>query len=228
MNYYLIVRIATYVCMVVLAFVGARWVKKAAYNLQNVEEFAIKKIDSNLSKSKKLKSSKLRLSQYGIMYRMKTYDLSPASYIMARIGFGILAGLFTNIIFGTILIAILVGFFVYFGIDMLFVKLNKADNTDMLIDLCTIYATIDIQTRSGIYIGDCLEYACEMIKNQRLKEAMEELVLNISDKTVTMTEAIDIFQSRFYSKNIRKLCTMLDNFITYGANENYAKAIKLH
>ena len=47
----------------------------------------------------------------------------------------------------------------------------------------------------------------------------------MSDKTISMQEAIDTFQNRFESADIDKLCNLLSNVVNYGTDKSYTSDI---
>ena len=164
------------------------------------------------------------MSKIGIMYRFGTYDMKPSQYLLLRLAIGILIALLGILLGGGVysLVAIPIG---YFATDFLFKYLNKQDNEAMMMDIYNTYANLKIQLVSGIYIGDCMEYTYKIVQNERYKEALKELLLNFSDKTITSSEAIEIFRNRFNSRNIDKLCAMLSSFVEYGISDSYLQDI---
>ena len=95
----------------------------------------------------------------------------------------------------------------------------------MLMDIYNTYSNIKIQMSAGIYIRECLEYTYDMVTNKRYKEALSELILNFSDKTVSSTDAVSIFKNRFHSLEIDKLSSLLVYFMQYGLNANHTDDI---
>ena len=166
---------------------------------------------------------RLTMSKYGVMYHMENYNMSPTYYMGFRLVIGI-AIFAVLVIFDVknpmIVLAIPAG---YFGVPILFKLINSSDNKEMLIDIFNTYANINIQLKVGQYIANALEYSYHTAKSKRYKEAMGELVLNMADKTVTIEESIQIFQNRFASNEIDKLCMMLRTLMRYGNNEEFTQ-----
>lgn len=169
----------------------------------------------------------LQLSRLGIMYRLKNYNLTPAYYMVLRIFVGLLTMLFIffvsqNFLYG--LIGLPLG---YILVPLYYKYEDKVDRDEMLMDIYNTYSNIKIQMPAGIYMRECLEYTYEMVVNERYKEALRELILNFSDKTVSSTDAITIFKNRFHSQDIDKLASLLSSFMQYGMNTNHADDIML-
>lgn len=227
MNYgYIAAKIAAIlVAIATSVFLGLK-VRRILGRIEDAEEYTKKRIENSLKKNQKMNSMQGWMSKYGVLYRFRDYNLSPATYILGKVGFGICFGLLLYISTDSLLLGFSIGFGSFFLVDIVFKQLNESDNKNFLMDLCTVYSNITIQMGMGIYIGECIEYSCTMVQNKRFKEALEEFVTNLSDKTILTTEAIHIFESRFCSKNIKSLCTMLESFVLYGNNATYSKMIQ--
>ena len=102
---------------------------------------------------------------------------------------------------------------------------NNQDNKDIIMDLYNTYANLKIQMDAGVYIVDSIEYSYKNATHPRYKEALGELILNFSDKTIPMTDAIEIFKHRFNSKEINKLSALLHSCLIYNASKAYTKDI---
>lgn len=168
---------------------------------------------------------KQQLSRRGIMYRTKNYDLTPAYYMILRIGVGLLIGALAFALFfnpAALIIGFLLGFA---GVPVYFKYEDNKDNEEMLMDIYNTYSNLKIQMAAGIYIRQCLEYTYDMVTNKRYKEALYELVSNFSDKTVSSTDAVMIFKNRFHSQEIDKLAALIGSFMQYGMNANHADDI---
>lgn len=186
----------------------------------------IKNIDKNIQKKGEMKGKQLYMSKIGIMYRFGRYDLKPSDYILVRILCGILVAAIVYLIQNEVSLFVAIGIPIgYFGIDILFKSMNKRDNEDMTIDIYNTYANLKIQLSAGIYISECLEYSYKITKNERYREALKEMLLNFSDKTITSSEAVEIFRNRFDSREIDQLCSMITSFIDYGLSDSYLDGI---
>lgn len=183
------------------------------------------KINASYQAAGTMSYKKLMLSRRGIMYRVNNYDLSPGYYLILKISVGILIG---SLAFLLLMkwYAFPIGFAIgYLGVPLYFKYENNKDNEEMMMDIYNTYANIKIQMGAGIYIRECLEYTYEMTVNKRYKQALRELVLNFSDKTVSSTDAVKIFKNRFDSQEIDKLAALIGSFLQYGLNANHTDDI---
>lgn len=183
------------------------------------------KINASYQVAGTMSYKKLMLSRRGIMYRVNNYDLSPGYYLILKISVGILIG---SLAFLLLMkwYAFPIGFAIgYLGVPLYFKYENNKDNEEMMMDIYNTYANIKIQMGAGIYIRECLEYTYEMTVNKRYKQALRELVLNFSDKTVSSTDAVKIFKNRFDSQEIDKLAALIGSFLQYGLNANHTDDI---
>ena len=78
---------------------------------------------------------------------------------------------------------------------------------------------------SGVYLTESLEYSHKVAQDDRYREALGELILNLSDKTISMQRSVEIFKDRFDSREIDKLCALLHNCVVYCISDSYANDI---
>jgi len=109
----------------------------------------------------------------------------------------------------------------FYAFDFYFQQKNKSDNKEILNDLFNIYVTLKIQLSSNIYIVDSLQSCREVVTNNRLSNALDELIANLSDRTKTYMESVDFFRNRFNSDEITNLCMFLKSYGKYGITEKY-------
>ena len=225
MNAVFIIKIIKWIIMVgvcVSFFFTAYFMFKRMFG-ENTEKEIQREITKKLLDSGKGAQLRLEMSKYGVMYHMENYNMSPAYYLGFRAIIG-LAIFVVLVIFDVksplIILAIPAG---YFGVPLLFKIMNSSDNKEMLIDIFNTYANINIQLKVGQYIANALEYSYHTAKSKRYKEAMGELILNMADKTVTIEDAIQVFQNRFSSNEIDKLCMMMRSLMRYGNNEEFTQ-----
>ena len=183
------------------------------------------KINERYQAAGTMSYKKLMLSRKGVMYRVKNYDLTPGYYLVLKLTVGLIAAALGFLLFMKWYV-LLIGFIIgYFGVPLYFKYENNKDNEEMMMDIYNTYANIKIQMGAGIYIRECLEYTYEMVINERYKEALKELVLNFSDKTVSSADAVQIFKNRFDSQEIDKLSALIGSFLQYGLNANHTDDI---
>ena len=193
---YLILKILTYIMIGFISFLVYRAVKKALTRGEDAVESAIKGYDVKLKQAGEMGAQRLKLSRYGIMYRFEDYNMTPSKYMVIRLFAGLIvfAILFVAGLNWFSLIGIPAG---YILMDVLMKAMNDSDNKKMEMDIYQTYATLKIQLASNIYINNALEYVYQITTSKRYKDALKELVLNLSDKTITMEESVEIFRNRF-------------------------------
>ena len=223
----IIVQISQYVLIGILCSLLFIFILRLAPKAKNLDLSTKTKgfIDEKVKKRGLMQQMKRELSRKGIMYRAGNYDLNPSWYIIVRCLGGAVVTLILALLLDMNPLSF-IGFPVgYLLVGVYYNKMNEADNKAIILDLYNTYASLKIQLQAGIYISDSLIYSCKAATNQRYKEAINELILNISDKTISMDEAIDILRNRFNSPEIDKLCVLLHNYSQYGANDAYAQNI---
>lgn len=221
------IKILIYASMGVAAF----FVFALIYNICQL--FLVKKDDLVKEMNRRdvdngtLDAKKRMLSKNGVMYRLRNYDMKPSYYIMLRVCIGVLAGVLLFLLLGKLIyvpIGMIAG---YILTHLYFVYENKKDNEEMIMDIYNTYANLKIQMTAGVYIRNVLEYTYKMINSKRYKEALGELILNFSDKTVSTNDAIRKFKDRFNSREIDKLAALISSFMQYGINANHAGDIMI-
>lgn len=218
-------KIAISVSMVAVAFAFFYVVFSTLNKVYGKREEIFNKINASYQASGTMPYKKLMLSRRGIMYRVNNYDLSPGYYLVLKVSVGILISALAFLLvmkWYMLLIGFAIG---YFGVPLYFRYENNKDNEEMMMDIYNTYANIKIQMGAGIYIRECLEYTYEMVTNKRYKQALRELVLNFSDKTVSSTDAVSVFKNRFDSQEIDKLAALISSFLQYGINANHTDDI---
>lgn len=192
----------------------------------------LEKYDIKAKETGTLKRRQKKMSQKGIMYRLNNYNLMPSSYLVVRAMIGIIIAMFSFIVVNTassakLAIPISIVFFIigYFASEFYFGMKNKKDNEAMLIDVYNSYVAIKNQLEAGQYIGDVLQYIYQNTSFDRYKQALMELNINMADKTIPSTVAIDIFKNRFDNLNITKLCSVLNSYYVYGVNEKFINSL---
>lgn len=218
-------KIAISVSMVAVAFAFFYVVFSTLNKVYGKREEIFNKINASYQASGTMPYKKLMLSRRGIMYRVNNYDLSPGYYLVLKVSVGILISALAFLLvmkWYMLLIGFAIG---YFGVPLYFRYENNKDNEEMMMDIYNTYANIKIQMGAGIYIRECLEYTYEMVTNKRYKQALRELILNFSDKTVSSTDAVSVFKNRFDSQEIDKLAALISSFLQYGINANHTDDI---
>lgn len=221
-----IIQIMIYLVIAGISFFVFRIITNVFSGFSSIGDKLESSVDQRLKDKKSFKAKKLYLSKQGIMYRLNDYDLAPSKYLVLRlvVGAGVaLAGYLT--VNGSVIISLIGGVAGFFACDLIFRRLNKKDNNNMINDLFNVYLTLKIQLSSGIYIINSLVSACELISSKRLRYAIEELIINLSDKTITYIDAIEWFQNRFSCEEINDFCTFLHSYAKYGVSEKYLEDV---
>ena len=220
---YIIIKVSKYLVIAAICILGFITAYNGLHELVNKGKTARQSLEKELKRRGIAHKYKMRMSQLGIMYRMKDNNLSPVWYVTVRTAFGVLLTIMAFIAeapFPFPLLGIPIG---YVLLDLIFKHINENDNKAFLVDIFNTYSNLNIQLKNGLYISNALEYSYRGARNERYKQALEEMILNLSDKTVSMAETIDIFHSRFLSPEIDNLCSMLNNLLQYGIDDAYAK-----
>lgn len=227
MNTTEIINIAIIIAMFAVSILSFIVIKQAFIKLYRKSCDAFDKINQQYKDQSVVTMGykQLQLSRNGIMYRLKNYDLTPAYFEVLKVIVGIIIAIVSYLITNKV-IAIPIGLILgYLGVVLYFKYENKKDDAEMMTDIYNTYANIKTQMTAGIYIRNVLEYTYGMVKNPRYKEALAELILNFSNKTVSSTAAIYIFKNRFSSRQIDKLSSLLGSFMQYGLNAEHADNI---
>lgn len=228
-----IIRILIKVAMLAVCAITFYIIWTTLNKLYGKKSEVFNKINEMYARTGRMDYKKTELSRIGVMYRVKNYDLTPGYFMVLKIAVGIMISILSYAVATTLLeesnILIIPAAFIvgYIAVPAYFKYENGVDNKEMLMDIYNTYSNIKIQLAAGIYIRECLEYTYDMIKSERYKEALAELILNFSDKTISSTEAVNIFKNRFQSHEIDKLSALLGSFMQYGMNANHADDIML-
>lgn len=221
----IVLKTATFLSMLAVCAVFFLMLMRLRTKTGDVGEKARREIDKAIKRRGEMSLYKTRLSKNGVMYRAGDYNLNPSWYILARLAIGVLFAVLSYLLLENLPFSFLAVPLGYFATEWYFIRQNSNDNKAIMMDLYNTYANLKIQMESGLYIADSIEYAHKSAQNERYKEALGELIINFSDKTVPMADAIAIFKNRFNSKEIDTLCALLNNCVMYGTQDAYTKDI---
>jgi len=221
----IILTVLSYIFLICSGYLCFQIVYHYVGKLDGAGEKAKERADKLFKERGTFTRAKLKLSKMGIMYRMHDYNMTPAMYLMMRLAVGAILTIIIYMLLSQFVISLL-GFPIgYYLVEIYFKKKNESDNKDIITDLYKTYVNLKMQLESGLYIADALEYTHKTVRNERYKQALGELVINISDKTISMTEAVERFKNRFSSREIDKLCSLIESFVLYGNQASYTKDI---
>ena len=156
---------------------------------------------------------KLYLSKNGIDYVSKS-RVDPFSYIgikmvISLLGFIVGVGLSGTLAgIGCLVVAFILP-------DLIVKKSNDKDNEAMMDDIRTMYDTLKIQTKAGVFLDYALSECYLGVKNKRLKVALLEL----NSKIITRNDigaAIDQFNLQFSNKYLDTFCVIIKQSLQSG------------
>lgn len=128
------------------------------------------------------------------------------SYLMIRMGCGVLAGLVAaSFMIWLLPVGLLGG---YFLPNVLLNISNRQDNDNMMIDIKNMYDTLRVETKAGVYITVSLPDCYMAVKNARLKAALMQLDTDIIAYSDIDT-AVDNFSLKFNNKYLDNFCVIV-------------------
>ena len=105
--------------------------------------------------------------------------------------------------------------FGFFALGLVIKKNNQLDNEEMLGDIETIYNSLKLHTRSGVYIVNAI-YECHLIvKSPRLAKALQELSTEILGRQDVET-AVNNFKAKFSNHYIDILAIAIKQSMVTG------------
>lgn len=197
-------------------------------------EIALGKTKSSYFNAKRIEGD---LSKYGVMYMLHDYKLDPTGFVAIKICFaGLIALVSFSIVPNTVvakILAIAVGILIGFFAPDLFIRLNNnMDNEKMSDDIQSIYTTLKIHARAGVYITDSLIECQRNVENGRLKEALNEMNNSILSSRATIDDAVDQFSLRFCNEQINNLSVVIKQALKTGRSsdmlEDISKQIEIN
>lgn len=170
------------------------------------------------------------MSKYGVMYMFRDYNMDPSAFVSAKLacagGFGLLGFIAAPNEWIPKIIGITIGLILGFIAPDIFIRLsNRQDNDKMMTDIQTIYTTLKIHARAGVYVTDSLIECQRNIENGRLKQALNEMNNNILASRVTIDEAVDQFNARFCNERIDNLSVVIKQALHTGRSADMLEDI---
>lgn len=148
----------------------------------------------------------------GLDYMMEG-KLSVIGYLGLRLFFALffmIVGFQLGIVEG--LVACVIG---WYALEFVINESDKTDNKKMLSDIKTIYDTLRIQTKAGVYITSVLTDCYLVVENKRLKKALLELTSDIVAKN-ELSEALESFKKKFNNEYINTLVIVINQSLQTG------------
>ena len=145
------------------------------------------------------------LSKNGAAYHFGKW-IGPLSFLLIRLGIS-LTGL-TAFSAASPKYGVAAALGLYYLPVLLTLYMNKQDNLKMLPELKHLYHSLEIQTRSGVYVTDALAEVYGSVRGKRLKQALLELAGDIVMRA-DFGEALERFEKKFDNRYIDSLCMIL-------------------
>lgn len=145
--------------------------------------------------------------------------LEPFTFIMIKAGLGLLFFIVGLSLGGTLAIGLVLGIILaiigFFAFDFIIKVANDSDNDDMMDDIKSIFDTLKIQTKAGVFLSYSLSECYLIVKNARLKAAMLEMTNKIVIKNDIET-AVTEFNKNFENSYIDTLCITIKQSMESG------------
>ena len=144
------------------------------------------------------------LKSYGYDEKYK----SPLHYLVVKCLFGLVGTFALYIVYPILgIVGFIAGFILF---DFFAKKKNDSDNEKMSADIEMIYNVVSTQLKSGIYAGDALSGATDLITSERLKKAFREFSRHHRINDLTLKENLELLESKFCNDDISTLCMIIN------------------
>ncbi len=148
--------------------------------------------------------------------------ISPASYLMLRIGMALLLGILGM---SQHLLLLPVGFIGgYLLPQLLILEMNRDDNSKMSEQIATVYNTLQIQTEAGIELVEAATNMAEALPDGRLAHAFEQLSAEVS-LSRDFEAGIEHFNKKFDNEFIDALCVIMQQGAKTGRTQDLMRDI---
>lgn len=145
--------------------------------------------------------------------------LEPFTFILIKFGLGLLFFIVGISLGGSIVIGLVLGVILaiigFFSFDFIIKIANDSDNDDMMDDIKSIFDTLKIQTKAGVFLSYSLSECYLIVKNARLKAAMLEMTNKIVIKN-DIESAVTEFNKNFENAYIDTLCITIKQSMESG------------
>lgn len=146
--------------------------------------------------------------------------LEPFTFLMIKLGLALLFfAVGVSLIKGNLIFSLLAGTILavlgFFSFDFIINIANDSDNDDMLTDVKSIFDTLKIQTKAGVFLSYSLCECYLIVKNARLKAAMLEMTNKIVIKN-DIESAVTEFNKCFENAYIDTLCITIKQSMESG------------
>ena len=196
----------------VLYVIQKNYVKQTEMILHKAKEKTVKSLTSAKSGQNRYQSINSMIYATGLHYKSGG-KITPFEYqfLCALIGMAFFfIGWKIHAMFAVP--TMVIGFFV---LGKALKKNNELDNVEMLSDIETIYNSLKLHTRSGVYIVNAI-YECHLIvKSPRLAKALQELSTEILGRQDVET-AVNNFKAKFSNHYIDVLAIAIKQSMATG------------
>lgn len=145
--------------------------------------------------------------------------LEPFTFMMIKAGLALLFFIVGLSLGGSLLIGLILGTVLavigFFAFDFIIKVANDSDNDDMMDDIKSIFDTLKIQTKAGVFLSYSLSECYLIVKNARLKAAMLEMTNKIVIKN-DIESAVTEFGKNFDNAYIDTLCITIKQSMESG------------
>lgn len=139
--------------------------------------------------------------------------INPVNYIVLKCVCSFITGLF---LFNFSWILAIIGLILGFGIpDALFSISDRFDNDAIVEDIMSIYDTLRLQTKAGVYLSNSLSECYTVVRNRRLKQALLELTGEIVAKN-EIVNSVEAFASKFDNQYISSFSIIIRQSLESG------------
>lgn len=158
----------------------------------------------------------------GIKYRMGA-EFTPFDYTVFRLVIGVSAGIVT-MLFKPIYfpIGLIVGIII---VPFYFKQENSNDNEAMLPDIAQMNGLVALQVKNGVFISKVIYECYRTAKNERLKQALLELSIDM-ENFATIKEAATRFRKKFTNPYIDTFAKTLEQVQDTGRSVEFFEDIQ--
>lgn len=184
--------------------------------MENVADNTEDALKQRLQLSKKGYFNYERLDNY--LRRKGIYRMFPEANPMLFIGVKVLVALLFFVI-GIAALNVYLGLALaipgFFFADLIVNIMNNSDNDDMMDDIKSIFDTLKIQTKAGVFLTYSLCECYLIVENSRLKAALLDMTNMIISKNQILT-ALHRFNEEFDNPYIDTLCITIEQSLESG------------
>lgn len=214
--------IAVAIAVFLVALLRQDLKKKMRESYMRIRGRQMEKVSANPEKKFTNDVMEADMLAHGIKFRMGA-NFSPFDYVVFRlvigVGLGIVAMFFNPLFFPIGLIAGMV------GIPMYFKQENENDNEDMLPDIAQMNGLVALQVKNGVFISKVIYSCYHTVKNERLKQALLELSIDM-ENFATIKEAATRFREKFTNPYIDTFAKTLEQVQDTGSSVAFFEDIQ--